>query len=76
MILLIYCILSKMLYCFNRLCAIWLKGYQRGSLGRVNKQCEKAVFPQESNLQSLDYRSTALPLELVKTSPLMLNFEY
>ena len=27
----------------------------------------KIVFPQESNLQPLDYRSTALPLELEKT---------
>ena len=28
---------------------------------------QKIVFPQESNLQPLDYRSTALPLELEKT---------
>ena len=27
----------------------------------------KIVFPHESNLQPLDYRSTALPLELEKT---------
>ena len=31
----------------------------------------KIVFPQESNLQPLDYRSTALPLELEKTPPRM-----
>ena len=36
----------------------------------------KIVFPQESNLQPLDYRSTALPLELDKTPPHMLNFDY
>ena len=41
-----------------------------------NKQCEKVVFPQESNLQPLDYRSTALPLELEKTPPRKLNFGY
>ena len=40
------------------------------------KQCEKVVFPQGSNLQPLDYRSTALPLELEKTSPRMINFGY
>ena len=36
----------------------------------------KIVFPQESNLQPLDYRSTALPLELEKTPPHSLNFGY
>ena len=36
----------------------------------------KIVFPQESNLQPLDYRSTALPLEQEKTPPRMLNFGY
>ena len=36
----------------------------------------KIVFPQESNLQPLDYRSTALPLELEKMPPRMLNFGY
>ena len=36
----------------------------------------KIVFPRESNLQPLDYRSTALPLELEKTPPRMLNFGY
>ena len=36
----------------------------------------KIVFPQESNLQPLDYRFTALPLELEKTPPRMLNFGY
>ena len=36
----------------------------------------KIVFPQESNLQPLDYRSTALPLELEKTPPRMLNLTY
>ena len=34
------------------------------------------VFPQDSNLQLLDYRPTALPLELKKTSPGWLNFSY
>ena len=32
-----------------------------------NKQCKIVVFPQESNLQPLDYRSTTLSLELEKT---------
>ena len=41
-----------------------------------NKQCKKVVFPLDSNLQSLDYRSTAPPPELEKTSPRMLNFGY
>ena len=36
----------------------------------------KIVFPQESNLQPLDYRYTALPLELEKMPPRMLNFGY
>ena len=36
----------------------------------------KIVFPQQSNLQPLDYRSTALPLELEKTPSRMLNFGY
>ena len=36
----------------------------------------KIIFPQVSNLQPLDYRSTALPLELEKTPPHMLNFGY
>ena len=36
----------------------------------------KIVFPQESNLQPLDYRSTALPLELEKTPSRMLDFGY
>ena len=40
-----------------------------------NKQCENAVFPQESNLQPLDYRSTAQPLQR-EMSPRMLNFGY
>ena len=38
-----------------------------------NKQCEKIVFPQDSNLQPLDYQFPALPPELEKTSPYMLN---
>ena len=60
-----------------------LKGYQLGSLGKshqngdyLKQAMRKIVFPQESNLQPLDYRSTALPLELEKTPPHMLNFGY
>ena len=34
---------------------------------------KKVVFPQHSNLQPFDYPSTALPLELEKTSPRMLE---
>ena len=43
---------------------------------RGQSPMRKIVFPQESNLQPLDYRSTALPLELEKTPPRMLNFGY
>ena len=61
---------AKYFFLFNRLIAIWPKAHQRGSLGEEsperrlpkNKQCEKVVFPQESNLQPLDYRSTALSI--------------
>ena len=41
-----------------------------------NKQCDKIVFGQNSNLQPLEYRSTALPLELQKTSTHKHNFGY
>ena len=58
---------------FDRLRVIRPTGYQRGSLGKKHlngnfliqyKQCQTIVFPQDSNLQPLDYRSTALSLEL------------
>ena len=59
---------------FNRFARFWPKGYQLGSLGKshqngdyLKQAMRKIVFPQESNLQPLDYRSTALPLELEKT---------
>ena len=52
---------------FNRLACFWPKGYQLGSLGKshqngdyLKQAMRKIVFPQESNLQPLDYRSTAL----------------
>ena len=68
---------------FNRCACFWPKGYQLGSLGKshqngdyLNRAMRKIVLPQESNLQPLDYRSTALPLELEKTPPRMLNFGY
>ena len=68
---------------FNRFACFWPKGYQLGSLGKshqngdyLKEAMRKIVFPQESNLQPLDYRSTALPLELEKTPPRMLNFGY
>ena len=68
---------------FNRFACFWPKGYQLGSLGKshqnddyLKQAMRKIVFPQESNLQPLDYRSTALPLELEKTPPRMLNFGY
>ena len=41
---------------------------------RKNKKCEKVIFPQDSNLQSLDYRLTALPLQLERMPFCMLNF--
>ena len=37
---------------------------------------QKVILPQDSNLQPLDYRSTALPFELEKTSPHMIEFGY
>ena len=68
---------------FNRFACFWPKGYQLGSLGKshqngdyLKQAMRKIVFPQESNLQPLDYRSTALPLELEKMPPRMLNFGY
>ena len=68
---------------FNRFACFWPKGYQLGSLGKshqngdhLKQAMRKIVFPQESNLQPLDYRSTALPLELEKTPPRILNFGY
>ena len=74
--------LNKLGY-FNRFACFWPKGYQLGSLGKshqngdyLKQAMRKVVFPQESNLQPLDYRSTALPLELEKTPPRMLNFGY
>ena len=68
---------------FNRFACFWPKDYQLGSLGKshqngdyLKEAMRKIVFPQESNLQPLDYRSTALPLELEKTPPRMLHFGY
>ena len=68
---------------FNRFACFWPKGYQLGSLGKshqngdyLKQAMRKIVFPQESNLQPLDYWSTALLLELEKTPPRMLNFGY
>ena len=40
------------------------------------KQCKKLIFPQDSNLQPLVYRSNVLPLELERISPRILNFGY
>ena len=67
----------------GRFACFWPKGYQLGTLGKSHQNGDyskqamrKIVFPQESNLQPLDYRSTALPLELEKTPPRMLNFGY
>ena len=68
---------------FNRFACFWPKGYQLGSLGKshqngdyLKQAMRKFALPQESNLQPLHYRSTALPLELEKTPPRMLNFGY
>ena len=85
----IYFVLSTLKECteklkyFNRFACFWPKGYQLGSLGKshqngdyLKQAMRKIVFPQESNLQPLDYRSTALPLELEKTPPRMHNFGY
>ena len=47
---------------FNRFACFWPKGYQLGSLGKshqngdyLKQAMRKIVFPQESNLQPLDY---------------------
>ena len=69
---------------FNRICAIWPKGLPAWKPRKEppkwqlpkSKQCKKFIFPQKSNLQPLDYHSTALPLELEKMSPPMLIFDY
>ena len=67
---------------FNCLRAIWPKGYQRGSLGKSHQngdyleQREKVILIQDSNLQPLEYRSTAPTLELERMSPRMLNSSY
>ena len=68
---------------FNWFACFWPNGYQRRSLGKSHQNvdylkvaCENVVFPQDSNLQPLDYRFAALPLELEKTSSHMLNFGY
>ena len=61
------------------LCASGLKAtYQRGSQGKAtktNKQCEKVILQQDSNLQPLDHRSTTSPLELEKMSLHRPNFD-
>ena len=41
-----------------------------------NKQRKNVILPQDSNLQPLDYRTTALPRELERVSTRMLNFGY
>ena len=73
----------NLMFFLNRFACFWPKGYQLGSLGKshqngdyLKQAMRKIVFPQESNLQPLDYRSTALPLELEKTPSRMLNFGY
>ena len=56
-----------------------LKAISAEAQGRATKTattCENIVFPQKSNLQPFDYWSTALPHELEKTSPHILNFGY
>ena len=80
---LIRCMQRQSLSLFNHFACFWPKGYQLGSLGKshqngdyLRQAMRKIVFPQESNLQPLDYRSNALPLELEKTPPRMLNFGY
>ena len=64
----------------NRFACFWPKGYQLRSLGKshqngdyLKQAMRKIVFPQESNLQPLDNRSTTLPLEQDKTPPRMLK---
>ena len=39
-----------------------------------NKQCKKVILPQDSNLQPLDSRFTALPLELERMYCLLYSF--
>ena len=52
---------------FNRFACFWPKGYQFGSLGKshqngdyLKEAMRKIVFPQESNLQSLGFRTGSL----------------
>ena len=68
---------------FNRLRAIWPKGYQGGSVEKIHQNgaylkqaVRKSCLPtsKNSNLQPSDYRSIALPIELEKTSR-MLKFD-
>ena len=68
---------------FNRSRAIWPKGYERGSQGKIHQNDDylkqafrKSCLPQDANLQPSDYQSTALPLELEKTFPCMFNLDY
>ena len=65
---------------------IWPKDYWRGSLRKchinylkrrlLKTSNMKKILPQNLNLQPLDYRSTALSLELGRTSPRTLDFGY
>ena len=54
---------------FNRFACFWPKCYQLGSLGKshqngdyLKQAMRKIVFPQESNLQPLDYRPLDSPV--------------
>ena len=72
--------LSSQKEIFNCLRATWPKGYMRGSLGESDQNGDylirKVILQQDSNLQSLDFRSTALPIELERKCSRMLNFGY
>ena len=54
----------------------WGRATRTATIVLKNKLCQKVNFPQNLNLQPLDYRSIALPLELERMCSLMLNFGY
>ena len=68
---------------FNRFACFWPKGYQRGSLGKSHQNGDYLKHAMRKNCLPTGFESavfglpsTALPLELEKTSSRVLNFGY